>query len=102
MQPGNLDAETLRQLVKHLPPVDLSTKTPEELVQLIQHTHAARNNWKLTAGWLIAETVRRDGWDYRRLAELTGIPRNTLHRWAKPFLTNDHINDSPGESENPK
>lgn len=60
---------------------DLTTASDEELLAAISHAGNSRDTMQVIAGRLIAE-ARRRALTVREIADRTGIPHSTIHRWA--------------------
>ena len=60
----------------------------EALVTAISNAFHERLTYQVVIGRLAAELHRRapGEWTFYKLAEVTHVPRSSLHRWARPYL----------------
>lgn len=65
--------------------IDLSAQDEETLISAVRYATRVQNNLHIVVGALAAELKKR-GTSYRAIAKMVGHPRNTVWRWAKPFL----------------
>lgn len=71
-------------LTDQLPAITLDHSSSADLCAHIAHYAASRDTLRIVAGRLVAETLNR-GLSLREIADATGVPHTTLHRWAAPF-----------------
>jgi hypothetical protein len=63
---------------------DLADASDEQLLAAIKHAGHSRNAMQVIAGRLVAEARRRK-MSIRDIADRTGVPPATAHRWSEPY-----------------
>jgi hypothetical protein len=75
--------------------LDLADAPMKRLVSLAATAQAKRAEILELAGMACAEMYRR-GLKWPEIEKLTGVPLQTAHRWAKPYMADESAEDTSG------
>lgn len=89
MREDEVAPRIVKELASAMPPYDLAKYEAGDLLDAGKQLAHSRRNQQILIGQIAAELWTRDRatYSWRAIEAATSVPRSTVHRWARPFLT---------------